>query len=407
MTFRIPWLALALVAIAAPALAQSAPPTRAEEAAGAREHKASAPPTPGAGKVERLFTWIETGPLGHSLAGARDGFGIRMGGIADGSGLALGPSWRASSLFGGAVHLSASGVVSIAGDREITGGIAAPHIAADRLALAVDVEATHLAQERFFGLGMSSARADATAFALDRRLTMATATFTATNWLQLSGGAGTLRTIAADAQSRRVPPIGTRFSSADAPGVGVEHAFGVLSMRATADFRDVPQNPRSGGRYHVAAHRYAAPDRRHSFTRVDTEVEQHLSIWKRQRLVTVRAIASTAFTADGQDVPFYMQPTLGGSRWLRGFVTDRFRDRSLLAVQAEYGFDLSPFLNTVLFYEAGAVGPSLRGIETSDVRRDYGIGFRFGSARTVAFRTDVALGSGEGTRLTMRFNHAF
>jgi outer membrane protein assembly factor BamA len=181
-----------------------------------------------------------------------------------------------------------------------------------------------------------------------------------------------------------------------------------MSLSASVDHRDVPQNPRSGGRYQVAVSRYL--DRtsdRYSFTQIDTELEQHLSGWRRQRLLTLRAVGSTSIAGPGHDVPFYLQRTLGGSSLLRGFVTDRFRDRSLLALQAEYGYDLLPFVSAVLFYEAGASAPRWRDIQLDQLRRDYGIGFRFGSARTVALRTDVAFGSGEGTRLTMRFNHAF
>ena len=104
-----------------------------------------------------------------------------------------------------------------------------------------------------------------------------------------------------------------------------DHAFRVVSLSAAIDARDVPGNPRSGGRYAIAANRYsAAPQRPYSFTQVDTEVEQHISFWKRQRVITLRAIASTAVTADGHAVPFYLQPTLGGSR-----AAARIRQRSL------------------------------------------------------------------------------
>ena len=109
----------------------------------------------------------------------------------------------------------------------------------------------------------------------------------------------------------------------------------------------------------------------------------------------------------GNDVPFYLQPTLGGSQMLRGFATDRFRDRQLVWAQAEYGWDLWPFLGAVLFYEGGVVGSAPAALSIKDFKRDYGIGFRFGSARTIAVRTDVAFGSGEGTRIAMRFSHAF
>jgi outer membrane protein assembly factor BamA len=384
MNNKLPWLALALMAMAAPVVAQPAPATRAGEAQRAREEKAATPPPATTGKVERFLNWFERGPL--FSAQPRDGFGVRIG-IENGPGFALGPSWRTSSPLGGALQMAVSGAVSIVGDRQLTGNVALPRLTGGRLALGLDVDDTHLAQERFYGLGMTSARADVAVFALDQRRTMANATVSAPQWLQVSARAGTLNARTAE---------------------GTADAFRVVSLSAAIDARAVPGNPRGGGRYAIAAHRYAAAAQRpYSFTQVDTEVEQHLSFWKRQRVITLRALASTAVTADGHAVPFYLQPTLGGSRVLRGFVTDRFRDRSLLALQAEYGWDLTPFINAVLFYETGAVGSAVRAIRSRDFRRDYGIGLRFGSARTVAFRTDVAFGSGEGTRLTMRFNHAF
>jgi outer membrane protein assembly factor BamA len=355
--------------------------------------------------VERFLNWFERRPLFSGQK--RDGFGVRIG-IENGPGFALGPSWRTSNALGGSMHIAASGAASIAGDRQITGNVALPRLAGGRLSLGLDVDATHLAQERFYGAGMTSARTDVAAFALDQRRTTANATFSAAEWLQISAGAGTLSARTTDTQGPAIAPLSVRFTPDTAAGMGSDHAFRVVSLSAAVDARDVRGNPRSGGRYAIAAHRYAtAPALPYSFTQVDSEVEQHFSFWKRQRVFTLRAIASTAVTADGHAVPFYLQPTLGGSHLLRGFVVDRFRDRSLVALQAEYGWDLTPFLNAVVFYETGAVGSALRTITARDFRRDYGIGFRFGSARTVAFRTDVAFGSGEGTRVTMRFNHAF
>jgi outer membrane protein assembly factor BamA len=283
-----------------------------------------------------------------------------------------------------------------------------PHSGTRRLALEVSGVATHLASQRFFGTGSAAPRIDETTFALNRRQVGGRATFTAANWLSVTGTAGMMTTSAGDGRSRRVPAISTRFTIAQAPGLTVESTFNVASLAATVDYRDIPPNPRSGGRYHVAVSRYAdARPAGHSFTRFDAELEQHLSAWKRQRVLTLRAVASSSIADAGNDVPFYLQPTLGGSRVLRGFVTDRFRDRNLLALQAEYGWDVLPFLNAVVFYEAGTVAPRWTDINLDDFRRDYGLGFRFGSARTVAFRTDVALGSGEGARITMRLNHAF
>ena len=409
MNTRTATVVAALCAIAAPALGQTDTTTRAAAATTARTVKAATPARYTPGRIERVVTMVETNALLQRMFTPRDGFGIRFGGIEHGAFLAAGPSWRVSTLAAGAVHAHASAAVSIARDTEVTAGLAFPHLG-PHVALGVTGGQTHLANERFFGAGGHSVREDETSFAWDRRELTATVTMTGPGWLTFTGAAGTMTATAADGRSRRVPVISSRFTGQDAPGLGVDSPFTTASIGATVDYRDVPQNPRGGGRYHVAVARYAGnrPDRApHSFTRVDVELEQHLSAWKRQRVITLRAVASSAIADRGHEVPFYLQPTLGGSRLLRGFVTDRFRDRTLLALQAEYGWDVTPFLNAVAFYEAGTVAPAPRDLQFSNLRRTYGLGFRFGSARTVAFRTDVALGSGEGPRLTMRLNHAF
>jgi len=104
-------------------------------------------------------------------------------------------------------------------------------------------------------------------------------------------------------------------------------------------------------------------------------------------------------------VPFYLLPTLGGSYSLRGFRSFRFRDRSLLLLQSEYRWRVNDFVHGAVFYETGAVGPQLS--DLGGLRRDYGVGLRAGSRNGVAFRADVALGSGEGTRILIRFDNAF
>jgi hypothetical protein len=402
-------LLLALSAMAAPALAQTAPPTRDSEALTARAEKAAAPTPQRPGRVERALTTLETNGMIQRMFTPRDGFGVRIAGIKGGSALAAGPSWRASQLAGGLLQAHASAAASTGLDTDVVAELSLPRIGR-HLGIAVTGGATHLANERFFGIGADTQPASETSFAQDIRHLTGRVIVTGPGWLTVSGAAGTMTGRADDGRSQRVPAISTRFIGSGAPGLAVDSAFTLAALGATVDYRDVPRNPRSGGRYHVAVSRYASSDRtapRHSFTRVDVELEQHLSAWKRQRLVTLRAVAASTVADPGHDVPFYLQPTLGGSRLLRGFVTDRFRDRTMAVLQAEYGWDVTPFLNALAFYEAGTVAHAWKDIGRSQLRRDYGFGFRFGSARTVAFRTDVALGSGEGPRLTMRMNHAF
>jgi hypothetical protein len=383
---------LTAVLLSAVTFAEAQPPTPDAQVVAASEIETA--DGDGPGRVERFLNALERRGVLQNLVAPPDGFGIRVGGIDDGGGLALGPVWRSSSLASGRVLMHASAAVSLRLDREVETGITVRHLAGDRMRVSFGAVSTQLAQEHFYGLGSESLLASGTTFGLDRRSANTTIAVRPARWLELDGGVGVLSATVRDVA---VPGL-------FAPRMDYLHT----RLSATVDYRDQPGNPRTGGRYQVALHRYAgAPAARASFNRVDAELEQHLSAWKKQRMVTLRAIVSLSDADAGHDVPFYLQRTLGGSRLLRGFLHDRFRDRNLVVLQGEYGWDVMPFLGAVLFYEAGTVAERARDLELSRMRRDYGFGFRLGSARSVALRTDVAFGSGEGTRFIMRFSHAF
>jgi outer membrane protein assembly factor BamA len=400
-------LAACMLAVDDPAAAQDQEQTTAAIAATAREQRAAALESPRPGRLERVLDFLENSPTIDRLLTPQDGFGIRIGGIEGGPGFAFGPRWQRSNLFGPHLRLHASGAASIGLDYGVKAGVEVPEVGTSRLGLAAEAFADHLGRERFYGRGMGSALADESRFALDRRGGRVTATLEAADWLEVSGGAALLQLYAGPGGAGRASPIDLWPASA-VPGFDDRSTFMLTSIAGTADLRDVPGNPRAGGRYHIAFDRYG--DRtggRHSFDQVHVDLEQHVSGWRNQRTLTLRAVGTFSQAADGQEVPFHLQPALGGSRLLRGFPTERFRDHHRVVLQAEYGWDIWPFLGAVLFYETGMVAERLDDIALNGFRRDYGLGFRLGSARTVALRTDVAFGSGEGTRISMRWNHAF
>jgi hypothetical protein len=358
-------------------------------------------------KLERFLDYLENGRV-VQLFKSRDGLGIRIGGIDRGAGLAAGPVWRESGLFDGRMQFHTSAAISIVGDRGAVAGVTFPDLITSRTAVSIGVAADHLAQERFYDPTPRAATPEYTVYAVDRRRTGLDVTVNAARWLRVTGGFGWAKLSGADAVARGVPGIASRWTALEAPGLGTPTDFAVTSVSATADRRDVPGNPRRGGRYSIRLERHAdRSSNQFSFKKLDIELEEHFSWWRGERRLMLRTIAVLTAPDPGHDVPFYLQPTLGGSQYLRGFPTDRFRDRQMLLVQAEYGWDIWPFLGAVLFYETGNVAPDLRAMTWDHFRRDYGIGFRFGSARTIAVRSNVAFGSGEGTRFSMRFSHAF
>ncbi len=120
------------------------------------------------------------------------------------------------------------------------------------------------------------------------------------------------------------------------------------------------------------------------------------------------------------DLPFYSLPTLGGSRTLRGFVTGRFRDRSMWHASAEYrfwvltrGFPI-PFTKALrvervglaFFADTGSVTDDWPDLFSSRVWASAGVGLRVTLERDAPFRVDVGF-SREGVEVTAGFGLSF
>ena len=103
--------------------------------------------------------------------------------------------------------------------------------------------------------------------------------------------------------------------------------------------------------------------------------------------------------------PFYLLPTLGGSRSLRGYEDYRFRDRNLLLLNAEYRWRVFGALDGAIFYDGGKVEPRFRDLDITHLKSSYGLGFRFHSGDTTVFRLDIGR-SREGTRVLVSLSDA-
>jgi outer membrane protein assembly factor BamA len=102
-----------------------------------------------------------------------------------------------------------------------------------------------------------------------------------------------------------------------------------------------------------------------------------------------------------------MQPYLGGGHSLRSVADYRFRDRSIFHFNIEYRWEAFAALDMALFTDFGTVAPRLSDIDLGELKRGYGIGFRFNTPGAVFFRIDIATGAGEGTRYYFKFSNAF
>jgi hypothetical protein len=170
-----------------------------------------------------------------------------------------------------------------------------------------------------------------------------------------------------------------------------------------------------GGVYHAAYTLFDDQEgAQYSFARWEVEGRQRFAPFGNLHRLTVHGWLSTSDAKEGQQVPFYMQRTLGGQTFsdeneralgsdgtmasLRGFPNYRFRDRHALLLQAEYRVPLWGPVDVSLFADAGKVAGGRNDLNFTDLKSDAGAGLSVMRGPATAIRFDVAF-FGEGVRM--------
>jgi hypothetical protein len=124
----------------------------------------------------------------------------------------------------------------------------------------------------------------------------------------------------------------------------------------------------------------------------------------------VRTIMSTDFPRSA--VPFYYQPTLGGTDidgfdTLRGFTDYRFRAPCSWLGQAEYSRHVWGPIKWMLFYDVGKVSPDISHLNFAQLRQDWGPGAAVVLLSHQLLRAYAGFGGGEGVELALKLSQAF
>jgi hypothetical protein len=269
----------------------------------------------------------------------------------------------------------------------------------------------------FFGLGPESNLFDRTTFSLKDPVAGAHGKFRVLPWIALGGRVEQIW--ARPGVGKRSPSIEDRFPAPQLPGLFTSTRFG--RYQGSVDIH-LPASPGDafyqGTRSRVT---YAIYDHQDdvelfNFKRLDLEAQQVLAGFGAHHRLTLSGWASTSMTDDGQEVPYYLQRTLGGQSelrsvhenrlgsdgtdaTLRGYRDLRFRDRNLILLQAEYRVPLWGPIDASVFADAGKVTPTRDDLDLSDLRRDFGFSVSVMKGWVTPARIDVGFGSGEGTRI--------
>jgi hypothetical protein len=173
------------------------------------------------------------------------------------------------------------------------------------------------------------------------------------------------------------------------------------------DYRDHPGGPRSGGFYAARFRKYS--DRgldKFGFEQPEFEFQQYIPYFNKTRVIAIRAKVLLSYADEGQVVPFYLQPKLGGNDDLRSFARYRYYDNNYLIANVEHRWYAFSGLDVALFADAGTVAPERHEVDFSDMRYSGGIGLRFHLQNSVIMRIDFAYGN-EGARFMWTFSDIF
>jgi outer membrane protein assembly factor BamA len=402
--FRAACLELAVVVMccapAGPALAQETRAASVEKEVADKAQRLE-PYVPG--KLERTLIYLEGNNILRRLTGSGDGWYPRLGGLTTGSGFAAGPGIRKHFGRDGLAQISAAG--SLKGYWAVDAVARSDAFASKRIIL--EGRAIHFAfpQERYFGRGIDSHELNRTSY--DIQTTGGSVGVLLLPRSVLRGGARLGYAAHRLGPGKGAfPSVETIFSEQQAPGLSEDLDYLTAEAYVEVDYRDFPGNPRSGG-YHLATwSNYHDRGDAFSFRRVDVEAMQLFPFLDKRRVIAVRARGAFTDADEGQEVPFYLMPFVGGPETLRGYRERRFTDRNLVLLQAEYRYEILAALDMALFVDAATVAERVQDLSVDEFKTDYGVGFRFGTRQRVMFRFDIGFG-GEGTRYFFKFQPAF
>lgn len=141
----------------------------------------------------------------------------------------------------------------------------------------------------------------------------------------------------------------------------------------------------------------------HNFTTATLDIRKYIALKPRWTLAFNGYLA----LSDG-NIPFRMNPTLGGGRFLRGYYRGRFRDKNLFVAQTELRFPLFWRFGAVAFSGIGDVGNDLSNFGENGLKYSYGAGIRFklNKKEDANLRIDYGI-TPEGGGLYIVFAEAF
>lgn len=381
----------------APAAAQTPEPdTRAGEIAQQQEARSRELVPYRRNVVERRLFEIEDAG-GFAIV---RGWFVNFGDIKQGSGVALGPAY--GKLFDNGALVVVKGAYSLRNFKLFQVNAAAPPLANGRLTLNGRARWQDAPELAVYALGPASPRTRAD-FSETRTEISGQMELRPIRVIRLGGGAAYERYDTGPAQTNRAS-VEALFTPLEMPGIGAGPEYVHTFVSAGIDSRPGLGYSRKGTLLQAALHDYRQQnDGPYSFQRVDAIARQLIPILRGNWVLDLSVRTSTTSVSDGNEVPFFLLPDLGGSGELRGYSAYRFRDRHSIIFTGEYRWYVQEFVDMAVFYDAGKVTPRRGDLGFDNLKSNVGIGLRFHTPQATLVRIEVARGN-EGLRFIFGFS---
>jgi outer membrane protein assembly factor BamA len=358
-------------------------------------------------KAERRLVWAENSLVFKLLAGGVDGFGVSVGPIAANNGFALGPMYRRRDLLDGRLTFSVAARASTNQSYLGRVDLGLPSLLGGRIF--TDFSAVHrnVSEVAYYGSGPDSEKTGRSNYRLEDTNFELRPGVRPLRGLRVGAIGSYLMVNVGPGQSSRYISSEQQFGPGVAPGIDRQASFLRGGGFVEYDRRDRASNPTSGARYSAQYVRFLDRDSANSsFFRLDLAATQHISIFNRTRVLTVRGASSLTNTGTSQRVPFYLQPTLGGWESLRGYRPWRFYGDNSVLVSGEHRWEVSPLLDLVAFVDAGKVFDRWSQWNLHSLESDVGFGLRFRYRTQTVFSFDTGF-SHEGFQIWFRANNLY
>jgi hypothetical protein len=337
----------------------------------------------------------------------RNGFYAELSNMITGSGwLSIGPGYR-HDVLNGTAFVDASAAVSWRAYNMMQGRFEVPELFTERFSVGAQVMWQDQMQINYFGIGPNSLEDDQSQYRMQSIDTVGYATYRPTTSLAITGEFGFLRRpdiLSPNGLFRPTVPTTVEEFPND-PGVSdpFQPNYAHTELSVTSDTRDHRSYPTSGHVFRGAMTSFVDQSTTvGTFTFRQFEAEGVQFIPLRPNRSWVLALRGWIVSSDvpiGNEVPFYLLPSLGGNNSLRSYDDYRFHDQNLLLTNVESRWGLWTHLDGALFLDAGNVGARVQDLNLDKV--SVGGGVRLHTGKATFARLDVAFGA-EGWNAVFR-----